>query len=85
MGLSLTLTKLGVFAFSAGMAGLAGALYGGLKTEVGAAQFDYLFSIAIFVGLTLSGVSLLTGAVLAGVFLAVGTRHRCATSRRSPT
>ncbi len=72
VGLSLTLTKLGVFAFSAGMAGLAGALYGGLNTEVGAAQFDYLFSIAIFVGLTLSGVSLLTGAVLAGVFLAVG-------------
>jgi hypothetical protein len=39
---------------------------------VGAAQFDFLFSIAIFVGLTLSGVSLLTGAVLAGLFLAVG-------------
>jgi branched-chain amino acid transport system permease protein len=72
VGLSLTLTKLAVFAFSAGMAGLAGALYGGLNTEVGAAQFDFLFSIAIFVGLTLSGVSLLTGAVLAGLFLAVG-------------
>jgi branched-chain amino acid transport system permease protein len=72
VGLSLTVTKLAVFAFSAGMAGLAGALYGGLNTEVGAAQFDFLFSIAIFVGLTLSGVSLLTGAVLAGVFLAVG-------------
>ena len=61
-----------MFAFSAGMAGLAGALYGGLNTEVGAAQFDFLFSIAIFVGLTLTGVNLLTGAVLAGVFLAVG-------------
>jgi branched-chain amino acid transport system permease protein len=72
VGLSLTVTKLAVFAFSAGLAGLAGALYGGLNTEVGAAQFDFLFSIAIFVGLTLSGVSLLTGAVLAGVFLAVG-------------
>jgi branched-chain amino acid transport system permease protein len=72
VGLSLTITKLAVFAFSAGLAGLAGALYGGLNTEVGAAQFDFLFSIAIFVGLTLSGVSLLTGAVLAGLFLAVG-------------
>jgi branched-chain amino acid transport system permease protein len=72
VGLSLTITKLAVFAFSAGLAGLAGALYGGLNTEVGAAQFDFLFSIAIFVGLTLSGVNLLTGAVLAGVFLAVG-------------
>jgi len=72
VGLSLTITKLAVFAFSAGMAGLAGALYGGLNTSVGAAQFDFLFSIAIFVGVTLSGVSLLSGAVLAGLFVAVG-------------
>ncbi len=72
VGLSLTVTKLIVFAFSAGLAGLAGALYGGIGTVVGAQQFDFLFSIAIFVGLTLTGVNLLTGAVLAGVFIAVG-------------
>jgi branched-chain amino acid transport system permease protein len=72
VGLSLTVTKLAVFAFSAGLAGLAGALYGGLSTTVGAAQFDFLYSIAVFVGLALVGVNLLTGAVLAGVFLAVG-------------
>jgi branched-chain amino acid transport system permease protein len=72
VGMSLTITKLLVFAFSAGMAGLAGALYGGISTVVGAAQFDFLFSIAIFVGLTLTGVNLLTGAVMAGAFIAVG-------------
>jgi branched-chain amino acid transport system permease protein len=72
VGLSLTLTKLAVFAFSAGLAGLAGALYGGLSTTVGAIQFGFLFSIAIFVAVTLSGANLLTGAVLAGAFLAVG-------------
>ncbi|HVA02211.1 MAG TPA: ABC transporter permease [Acidimicrobiales bacterium] len=72
VGLSLTITKLIVFAFSAGLAGLAGALYGGIGTVVGAQQFNFLFSIAIFVGLTLAGVNLLTGAVLAGVFIAVG-------------
>jgi branched-chain amino acid transport system permease protein len=72
VGLSLTITKLAVFAFSAGLAGLAGALYGGLNTSVGAAQFGFLFSIAIFVGVTLSGVNLLTGAVLAGAFIAIG-------------
>ena len=72
VGLSLTITKLAVFAFSAGLAGLAGALYGGLSTTVGAAQFGFLFSIAIFVGVTLSGVSLLTGAILAGAFIAIG-------------
>ena len=42
VGLSLTVTKLAVFAFSAGLAGLAGALYGGLNTSVGAAQFEFL-------------------------------------------
>jgi branched-chain amino acid transport system permease protein len=72
VGLSLTITKLIVFAFSAGLAGLAGALYGGIGTVVGAQQFNFLFSVAIFVGLTLAGVNLLTGAVLAGVFIAVG-------------
>ena len=72
VGLSLTLTKLAVFAFSAGLAGVAGALFGGLSTTVGAAQFGFLYSIAIFVAVTLAGVNLLTGAVLAGVFLAIG-------------
>ena len=72
VGLSLTVTKLAVFAFSAGLAGLAGALYGGLSTSVGAPQFSFLASIAIFVAVTLAGVNLLTGAVLAGVFIAVG-------------
>jgi branched-chain amino acid transport system permease protein len=72
VGLSLTVTKLAVFAFSAGLAGLAGALYGSLSTTVAAAQFQFLYSIAIFVGVTLSGVSLMTGAVLAGIFVAVG-------------
>ncbi len=41
VGLSLTITKLGVFAFSAGLAGLAGALYGGLNTTVGAAAVRF--------------------------------------------
>ena len=72
VGLSLTVTKLIVFAFSAGLAGLAGALYGSLNTLASAQQFEFLFSVAIFVGVTLSGVSLMTGAVLAGIFVAVG-------------
>lgn len=72
VGASLTLTKLASFSFSAAIAGLAGALYGGLQTTVGAAQFQFLYSIGIFVAVTLAGMNLLTGAVLAGVFLAVG-------------
>lgn len=72
VGMSLTVTKLIVFSLSAAMAGLAGALYGGLQTQVATAQFGFLFSIGIFVTVTLAGSSLLTGALLAGVFLAVG-------------
>ncbi|MHB8330288.1 MAG: ABC transporter permease, partial [Acidimicrobiales bacterium] len=54
VGLSLTVTKLAVFSLSAGMAGLAGALYGGLSTLVGAAQFGFLYSIVLFVAVTLA-------------------------------
>jgi branched-chain amino acid transport system permease protein len=71
VGLSLTVTKLSVFALSAGLAGLAGALYGGLQTSVGAAQFQFLLSILIFAGVTLGGMSVLTGAITTGLFVAV--------------
>ena len=71
VGLSLTATKLAVFALSAALAGLAGALYGGLNTSVGASQFQFLLSILIFAGVTLGGMSVLTGAVTTGLFVAV--------------
>jgi branched-chain amino acid transport system permease protein len=64
-------TKLAVFALSAGLAGLAGALYGGLQTSVGASQFQFLLSILMFAGVTLGGMSVLTGAVTTGVFIAI--------------
>lgn len=73
VGMSLTVTKLLAFALSSAMAGLAGALYGGLQMQVATAQFGFLYSIGIFVTVTLAGMSSLTGAVLAGAFLAVGT------------
>jgi branched-chain amino acid transport system permease protein len=72
VGLSLRMTKLAVFALSAAMAGLAGALYGGLSTSVGAAQFQFLQSIVLFAAVTLAGLNALSAAVAAGVFLAVG-------------
>src|SRR5580704_9304497 len=71
VGLSLTVTKLSVSALSAGLAGLAGALYGGLQTSVGASQFQFLLSILMFAGVTLGGMSVLTGAVTTGVFIAI--------------
>jgi branched-chain amino acid transport system permease protein len=71
VGLSLTVTKLAVFSLSAGLAGLAGALYGGLQTSVGASQFQFLLSILLFAGVTLGGMNVLSGAVVTGVFVAV--------------
>jgi branched-chain amino acid transport system permease protein len=72
LGVNLTVTKLVVFSLSAGLAGLAGALYGGLSTTIGAAQFQFLDSITIFVAVTLAGANSLTGAVMAGTFVAIG-------------
>ncbi len=70
-GLNLTMTKLIIFTLSAGMAGLAGALYGGLEGAVGADQFAFLLSLALFLSITLSGINSLSGPVAAGLFLAV--------------
>jgi branched-chain amino acid transport system permease protein len=71
VGLSLTVTKLAAFALSAALAGLAGAFYGGLQTSVGASQFQFLLSILIFAGVTLGGMSVLTGAVTTGLAVAI--------------
>ena len=72
LGLGLSVTKLAVFAFSAALAGLAGALYGGLSGAVGAAQFQFLQSVVLFVAVTLAGGDLLSASIAAGVFLGVG-------------
>jgi branched-chain amino acid transport system permease protein len=70
-GLNLTATKLIIFTFSAGLAGLAGALYGGIEQSVDANQFQFLLSLAFFLTVTAAGISSLSGPVIAGVFLAV--------------
>ncbi len=70
-GLNLLATRLAVFTLSAGMAGLAGALYGGLEGTVDAQQFFFVLSLAFFLTVTLCGVATLTGPLLAGCFLVV--------------
>ncbi|MBV8980438.1 MAG: ATP-binding cassette domain-containing protein [Acidimicrobiia bacterium] len=67
LGMSLTWTKLIVFAASAGLAGLAGALYGGLQGSVGSLNFDVLNSLAIFLLLAVWGVDSILAALFAGV------------------
>ena len=69
LGMSLTVTKLSVFAFSAGMAGLAGALFGGMRTVAGATDFQMLQSLPILLLVVLGGVATCSGALLGGLTL----------------
>jgi branched-chain amino acid transport system permease protein len=70
VGMSITRTKLTVFIVAGGMAGLAGALYGGMARTVSFSQFDFVESLVLFVAVTLVGISILSGAVLTGIGLA---------------
>jgi len=67
LGMSLTWTKLAVFTASAALAGLAGALFGGLQGSVGSANFQVLLSLAIFLLLAIWGVDSIVAVFLAGL------------------
>jgi branched-chain amino acid transport system ATP-binding protein len=70
LGMSLTWTKLILFAASAGLAGLAGALFGGLQGSVGSANFDVLNSLALFLLLAIWGVDSIIAVFFAGLSFA---------------
>ncbi|MDT7546177.1 MAG: hypothetical protein QOE99_2287 [Actinomycetota bacterium] len=70
LGLNINTTKLAVFAVSAGMAGFAGALFGGLRGQVGPNDFVALASLTLLLVLRVGGVNTVTGALLGGVVLA---------------
>jgi branched-chain amino acid transport system permease protein len=69
LGLSLTTTKLFVFALSAGLAGMAGALYGGMRTVAGATDFLMLQSLPILLLVVVGGVATASGALVGGIAL----------------
>ncbi|MCU1449755.1 MAG: livF 3, partial [Acidimicrobiales bacterium] len=71
LGMSLTWTKLGVFAASAALAGLAGALFGGLQGSVGSANFDVFGSLAVLLILAIWGVDSIAAVFLAGMSYAL--------------
>jgi branched-chain amino acid transport system permease protein len=70
LGMSVTWTKLIVFAASAGLAGLAGALFGGLQGSVGSANFNVLNSLALFLLLAIWGVDSIIAVFFAGLSFA---------------
>jgi branched-chain amino acid transport system permease protein len=69
LGLSLTATKVVLFGASAAIAGVAGALYGGMQTVAGSTDFMMLQSLPILLLVVVGGVSTASGALLGGLSL----------------
>lgn len=70
LGMSLLGTKVSVFAVSAGMAGMAGALYGSVRGSAGAIDFNVVQSLFVFLLATIGGITTVTGAFIGGVVFA---------------
>jgi branched-chain amino acid transport system permease protein len=71
LGLRLTVIKLAVFALSAGMAGVGGALLGGVYTSANASYFTFFQSLPLVLLTVVGGVGAIAGALLGGVLLGV--------------
>jgi branched-chain amino acid transport system permease protein len=69
LGLDMRWFRVGLFALSAGIAGLAGALFAGLRQTVGAGDFIYFQSLLLLLCAAVFGVTSITGAVMGGVAL----------------
>jgi branched-chain amino acid transport system permease protein len=71
LGLSLTRTKLAVFMIAAGMAGIGGAMLGGLKTTAGSTDFLMLQSLPLLLLAVIGGITSVGGALLGGILFAL--------------
>ncbi|KAA1416405.1 ABC transporter permease [Nocardioides humilatus] len=69
LGLDLRWFRVGLFGLSASIAGLAGALFAGLRGSVGAADFLYFQSLLMLLLAVVFGVTSVTGALLGGIAL----------------
>jgi branched-chain amino acid transport system permease protein len=67
VGINPSAAKVAVFALSAGMAGLGGALYGSLQQSITPADFNFQFSLVFVVVVVTTGVRTVEGAIQAGV------------------
>ncbi len=69
LGLNMRWFRVGLFGISAGMAGLAGALFAGLRENIAAADFTLFASLPLLLIAVVCGVTSVTGAAVGGVFL----------------
>ena len=71
LGMSVLGTKVRVFATSAGMAGIAGALFAITRGSAGALDFNAIRSLFVFLLATIGGLTTVTGAFIGGVVFAI--------------
>ena len=71
LGLNLTMTKVGVFALSAGMAGLGGALFGGFREIINPEFFSFVQSLPILLLAVVGGIAVVGGALFGGLLFAM--------------
>lgn len=71
LGMSLTWTKLRVFALSAAMAGLGGALFAGMRVAVSAKSFTSVEGLSILLIAVIGGIETASGPLIGGVMVAV--------------
>ena len=69
LGLDMRWFRVGLFGLSAGMAGLAGGLFAGLRGTIGAADFQFFQSLPLLLLAVVFGVTSVTGATLGGIGL----------------
>lgn len=69
LGLNPRLARVAVFAGSAAIAGLGGALYAGLERQVGNTDFQLFNSLPLLLLAVCAGVTSVSGALLAGILL----------------
>jgi branched-chain amino acid transport system permease protein len=67
LGVRVTRTRFAVFALSAGMAGLGGALLAGVRSGSSAEQFSFVESLVLLLMAVAGGISLVSGALFAGL------------------
>ena len=71
LGLDVNRTKLVIFTVSAGLAGLSGALLGGLRGSVGPEDFAALGSALLLLVLRIGGVNTVTGALFGALVVSL--------------
>jgi branched-chain amino acid transport system permease protein len=71
LGVNTNVTKLVVFAVSAGLAGLSGALFGGLRGIVSPNDFAALGSLMLLLALRIGGVNTVVGALFGATAVAL--------------